>query len=131
MDLKDALTEFEDKLNELEALESEYEKAEAAGDEIGMQRIFKAEQKMADELEAISVDIEKSDLSEAHAELEAEETSFIAVSLREKSNALNSLIEEYENVAKTGNQLGTYKVLTDIRKLGREIMRFEVEFGEE
>lgn len=131
MDIETELTEFEEKLKELDALSDEYDKARDAGDEIGMRRISKAEEKLADELEVISENIANSDLSEVHAELEAEETSFIAATLREKANALNGLIDEYDRAAKAGNQLGAYKVLTDIRKLGRELMRFEGEFLEE
>ena len=131
MDIETELTEFEEKLKELDALSDEYDKARDAGDEIGMHRISKAEEKLADELEVISENIANSDLSEVHAELEAEETSFTAATLREKANALNSLIDEYYRAAKAGNQFGAYKVLTDIRKLGRELMRFEGEFLEE
>ena len=131
MDIETELTEFEEKLKELDALSDEYDKARDAGDEIGMRRISKAEEKLADELEVISENIANSDLSEVHAELEAEETSFIAATLREKANALNGLIDEYDIAAKSGNQFGAYKVLTDIRKLGRELMRFEGEFLEE
>ena len=131
MDIESELTEFEEKLKELDALSDEYDKARDAGDEIGMRRISKAEEKLADELEVISENIANSDLSEVHAELEAEETSFIAATLREKANALNGLIDEYDRSANSGNQLGAYKVLTDLRKLGRELMRFEGEFLEE
>lgn len=131
MDIESELTEFEEKLKELDALSNEYDKARDAGDEIGMRRISKAEEKLADELEVISENIVNNDLSEVHVELEAEETSFIAATLREKANALNGLIDEYDRAAKVGNQFGAYKVLTDIRKLGREFMRFEGKFGEE
>ncbi len=121
MNIKDTITTMESKLEEIDALFNASQEAEKAGERFKAHGIAKDAEKIAEEIEKLAYEMDDSDLDEI---LKEEEDGIIqgsADALIEKSNALNKLVEEYADAAKSEDQITARRKLKEIQRLGLEI----------
>lgn len=123
MNIMDTIDALLVKAEKIEAMEAEYEKAKAAGDEIAMQNILKQQEELAESLDPLVDNMDFSDAEEVVESLAQDELAQVTEILREKATALNSAIEHYDKAVNDGNQLEVHRRMKEIRGIGREITR--------